>query len=133
MSGIKQSGRLASYHLTKNLAVNGYAPVKHTPFLWRHRTSDLVFLLIVNNFGINYTRKEDADHLMKYLQEYYEITEDWTGEKYLVLTLKWDYVNRNVHVSMQGYVKTALLRFQHKSIKKNAPHYWNQPMYGAKT
>ena len=81
MIGLKQAGRLVSYRLTKNLARNGYAPVPHIPSLWRHHTSDLVFYLIVNDFGIKYTRKADANHLLKSLQEDYKITEEWTWEK----------------------------------------------------
>ena len=133
--GIKQAGRLDSDRLTKNLARNGYAPVPHTPSLWRHYTSDLVFSLFVDDFGIKYTRKADTEHLLKYLREDYEITEEWTGEKYLGLTLKWDYVNRNVSVSMPGYVKAALLKFQREATNKpqDALHWWNQPTYGAKT
>ena len=46
--GIKQAGRLASDRLTKNLSRNGYSPVPHTPSLWRHHMSDLVFSLVVN-------------------------------------------------------------------------------------
>ena len=100
MPGLKQAGILSSNRLTKNLARNGYAPVPHTPSLWRHHTSDLVFSLIVDNFGIKYTRKADADHLLKSLREDYKITEDWTREKYLGLTLKWDYFNINLSVSI---------------------------------
>ena len=135
MTGLKQAGRLARNGLTKNLARNGYAPVPHTLSLWRHHTSDLVFYLFVNDFGIKYTRKADTEHLLKYLREDYEITKDWTGDKYLGLTLKWDYVNRNVSVSMPGYVKSALLKFQREATTKpqDAPHRWNQPTYGAKT
>ena len=64
-----------------------------------------------------------------------KITEDWTREKYLGPILKWDYVNRNMSVSMPGYVKSALLKFQHEATTKpqDAPHRWNQPTYGAKT
>ena len=40
---LKQAGRIASDRLTKNLARNGYAPVPHTPSLWRPHTSYLVF------------------------------------------------------------------------------------------
>ena len=79
--GLKQTGSLASDRLTKNFDINGYVPVKHTPYFWRHHTSDLVFFLVVNNFGIKYTRKEDADHLLKSLWENYNIIEDWTEEK----------------------------------------------------
>ena len=53
--GLKQAGRQASYRLTKNLARNGYDPVPHTSSLWRHHTSDLVFSIVVDNFGIKYT------------------------------------------------------------------------------
>ena len=118
MPGLKQAGRLARYQLTKNLARNGYAPVSHTPSLWCHHMSDLVFPLVVNDFGINYTQKVDADHLIKSPWEDYEITEDWTGEKYLGLTLKWDYVNRNASISMMGYVKTSILKFQREATTK---------------
>ena len=48
------------------------------------------FSIIIDNFGTKFTRKEDTDHLIKYLREDYRITEDWTGEKYLGLTIKWD-------------------------------------------
>ena len=127
VSGLKQAGRLVSNRLTKNLVRNGYAPVPYTPSLWLHHTSDLLFSLVVDDFGIKYTRKADADHLLKSLRGDYEITKDWTGDKYLGLTLKWDYVNRNVSVSMPGYVKAALLKFQREATTKpqDAPHRWN--------
>ena len=48
------------------------------------------FYLVVNDFGIKYSSKSDADHLLKSLRDDYDITEDWTGEKYLGLTYKWD-------------------------------------------
>ena len=79
--GLKQASRLASNRLTKNLTRNGYAPVKHIPYLWCHHTSNLVFSLVVDNFGIECTRKEDADHLIKSLQENFNITKDSTEEK----------------------------------------------------
>ena len=107
----------------------------HTLSLWRHHTSDLVVSLVVDDFGIKYTQKEDANHLLKYLREDYAITEDWTGEKYLGLTLKWYYVSRNVRVSIPGYIQADLLKFQIESTTKpqDATHRWNQPTYGAKT
>ena len=82
------------------------------------------FSLVVDDFGIKYTQKEDADHLLKSLQEDYEIIEEWTGEKSLGLTLKWNYVIRNVSVSIPGYVKASLLKFQSKATTKpqDAPH-----------
>ena len=57
ITGLKQAKRLASDRLTKKLSRNGYAPVPHTPSLWYHHTSDPMFSLVVNNFGIKYKRK----------------------------------------------------------------------------
>ena len=135
ITGLKQTGRLASNRLTKNLARNGYIPLKHTPYLWRHHTTDLVSSLVVNDLVIKYKRKEYANHMLKSLWEDYNINEDWTDDKYLGLTLKWDYANKNVRVFIPGYVKVALLKFQCEVTKKlqYALHPWNQPMYGAKT
>ena len=56
MPELKQDGRLSRYCMTKNLARNGYAPVPNTPSFWRHHMSDLVFSLVVDDFGIKYTR-----------------------------------------------------------------------------
>ena len=94
-----------------------------------------MFSLVVDNFVTNFTKKADADHLLKSLLEDYEITEDWTWYKYLSLTLKWDHVRRNVSVSMPGYIKADLLKSQHEATTKPqySPHRWNQPTYGAKT
>jgi hypothetical protein len=40
-----------------------------------------------------------------------------------------------VDLSMPGYIKAALHKFQHPTPKRpeNAPHTWNPPVYGAKT
>ena len=125
--GLKQARRIASDRLPKNLIRNGYTPVPHIPSLWGHHTSDLLFSIVISNFGIKYTQKEDSDHLLKSLQEDNVIIKDWTGDKYPGLTLKWDYVNRNVSVYMPRYVKEALLKFQREANTKpqDSQHRWN--------
>jgi hypothetical protein len=45
--------------------------------------------LVVDNFAVKYTRREDAEHLMAVLKKDYTATEDWTGTKYLGLTVEW--------------------------------------------
>ena len=56
--------------------------------------------------------------MLKSPQEDYEITEDYTGEKYLGLNINWDYINMSVLVSMPGYVKAVLLKFQREAQQK---------------
>ena len=74
--GLKQAKILAIDSLTKKPARNGYSPVPHTPYIWRHHTSDLVFSIVVDNFETKYTRKEDAEYQIKSLREDYAITKD---------------------------------------------------------
>ncbi len=68
------------------------------------------------------------------LQEHYTVTTDWTGSRYIGITLDWDYVKRRVHLSMPGYVDKALRQFQH--AKPTAPQHAPFPSapinYGAR-
>jgi hypothetical protein len=90
--------------------------------------------LVVDNFAIKYQKKEDVDHLLNALKKDYEVTEDWTGTKYLGLTVVWDYESCKVHLWMPGYIKKALLRFKHNKPEKiqNSLHPHAIPAYGIK-
>jgi hypothetical protein len=67
MYGLKQAGILTNKRLTKHLTNYGYYPTARTPGLWRHRTRDIAFSLVVGNFGITYVGKNNADHLVQAL------------------------------------------------------------------
>jgi hypothetical protein len=90
---------------------------------------------VVDDFGVKYVNKEDMDHLISTIGNRYPIKVDWKAEYYLGITIKWDYVNRTATLSMPGYVKEALLEFQHKStdgVKFNCPSPYTPPVYGKK-
>ena len=53
--GLKQAACLANEVLVHHLAPNGYAPVQHTPSLWKHESNGILFALVVNDFGIKST------------------------------------------------------------------------------
>ena len=135
MYGLPQAGRLANDQLVAFLQPHGYLPCPLTHGLWRHTTRDVVFSLVVDDFGVRYTRQEDADHLIATLKSAYEVSVDWTGARYCGLTLKWDYEKRTCDISMPGYIERALLRFQHIAGRspEHSPHPWQRPNYGAKT
>jgi hypothetical protein len=134
MYGLPQSGILANKLLARRLAKHGYYQTRHTPGLWRHVTCPLQFVLVVDDFGIEYVNKADAQHLIAALKQHYEITVDWEGTLFSGITLKWHYKNRTVDLSMPGYVEAALLKFQHSAPTKpeNQPYKHNVPQYGAK-
>jgi len=71
--------------------------------------------------------------LKETLERYYKVTNDWTGNRYIGITLDWDYDKRQVHLSMPGCVANALKQFQYQTKKKqNAPYPCARINYGAK-
>jgi endonuclease I len=92
--------------------------------LWRHYRKPVTFTLVVDDFGIKYLGKDNADHLLNALKENYEVTEDWAGKLYCGISLDWDYKNKTVDLSMPGYIVNALHKFQHKKPERpqHAPY-----------
>ncbi len=108
MYGLPQAGIIAQQLLEKRLAKVGYHQSNIVPGLWTHEMRDVCFKLVVDDFAIKYTRKEDAQYLIDAIQKDY-ITIDWDATKYIALTVEWDYANRNVYLHMPGYLDKALL------------------------
>jgi hypothetical protein len=130
--GLPQAGILANQLLRKRLAPAGYYEVAHTPGLWRHVSRPIQFSLVVDDFGVKYVGKENADHLIKTLRKHYKLSEDWTGALYCGITLDWDYDNRTLDISMPGYVIKLRTKFQHKKPTKpqHSPHRAPKKQYG---
>jgi hypothetical protein len=135
MYGFPQADILANELLQRNLAQDGYRPTTHTHRLWTHDTRPISFSLTVADFRVKYVRREHAEHLMTCIKKKYNISSDWNGTAYCVLTLDWDYKDRIVNLSMPGYIKAALHKYQHPAPARpeHAPHTWNPPICGAKT
>ena len=134
MYGLKQAAILAYKQLRQRLEPAGYFPIKESNGLWAHRTRRTIFALCVDDFGIKYFSKDDADHLVSTLKNHYDITIDWEGRNYCGLTLDWNYDKGYVDVSMPGYVHQALNKFQHTKPTRvqHSPHRWNAPVFGRK-
>jgi hypothetical protein len=78
MYGLKEAGILAFEQLQAHLKPYGYEPMSFTPGLWRHVTRRTTFTLAVDDFGIKYFSKADAEHLFSALRDKYTITTDWS-------------------------------------------------------
>jgi hypothetical protein len=108
MYGLPHAGILVQELLKKQLNKHGYSQSKAVPGLWTHKTQPISFTLVVNDFRVKYIGKEHEMHLIRLLKQYYKISEDWTGSKYIGITFDWDYHNRRVHLSIPGYISKAL-------------------------
>ena len=122
MYGLPQAGKLANEFLNKKLAPHGYFEVKHTPGLWKHISRPLQFKLVVDDFGVKYTRREDADHLLRVLEKYFTaVSTDWDGALYCGITLECNYKERWLDIYMPGYIKKVLQKYLHE-IPTNPQH-----------
>jgi hypothetical protein len=135
MYGLPQAGILTNELLQQNLAKDGYRPTTHTQDIWTHNTRPISLSLVVDDFGVKYTGREHAEHLMACIRNNYNISSDRNGGAYCGLTLDWDYKKRTVDLSIPGYIKAALHKYQHPAPARpeHAPHTWNPPIYGANT
>ena len=137
--GLPQSGKLAHDLLRPRLNKAGYFEAPTTPGLWRHSWRPIQFVLIVDDFGVEYVGKQHANHLLSILKEHYEMTEDWLGSKFAGIDLDWNYAarhsDRTCRLSMNSYVSNLLLREGHSRPNKpqHSPHQHRPIVYGAKT
>ena len=134
MYGLPQAGILAQQLLEQCLNNEGYFQSTRVPGFWKHTWRPVQFTLVVDNFGVKYVGKERAQHLVDTIRGHYDIEEDWKGNKYISITLDWDYKRQQVHLSMPGYIAKALLQLQHPQPTKrqDSPHPRMKVIYGAK-
>jgi hypothetical protein len=124
MYGLPQVGIIAQELLAKRLKEHGYNQSETTPRLWSHEWCSITFSLIVNDFRVKYIGEEHAQHLIQAVQKCYACLFKKKVERYCKLTIKWDYVGKEVHLSMPSYIEKALKQFQHPLpiIQQDQPH-----------
>ena len=62
--GLPQAGSLANKLLKEWLEPHGYIEVPHTPGLWKYKTRPIHFSLVVDDFGVKYVGRDNAEHLI---------------------------------------------------------------------
>ena len=105
--GLCQLSALAAKKLAADLKLYGYYKIPKTNGLWRHESCPFSFILVVNDFGVYYVNKADAEHLEASLKSHYPMIVDWLGDKYIDITLDWNYSKQEMRSSMPGYVKST--------------------------
>ena len=82
MYGLHQAGLIANELLDKRLSKHEYTQHKLVLGIWIHKWGPIQLTLVVDNFGVKYVGKDNAEHLISSLQEDYTITHDWEGNIY---------------------------------------------------
>jgi hypothetical protein len=68
---------------------------------------------VVDDFGVKYTNKADVELLIECLKENNGLTQDWDGDLYCGIKLKWNYKDRTLNISMPGYIIKQLQKYKH--------------------
>ena len=74
MPGLKQADRIVNDRLKAHLAHFVFTPVTRTPAIWKHTTNPIIFYPVVDNIGVKYISKENADYSIQALQKLYTIS-----------------------------------------------------------
>lgn len=120
MYGLPQAGKLAQDRLCAHLAGFGYVQDTSVPCLFNHESNGITFTLVVDDFGVKYHSSVAAEHLIACIKILYKLKVDWTGSKYLGITIAFDSVERTVTLSMPGYVTKLLQRFARRGTQTQA-------------
>ena len=134
MPGLKQAAILAYKHLKNCLQPFGYEPIPGTVGMWHHKTRPTKFCLCVDDFGIKFWSKEDADHLCNSIGKNFRYTVDKEGKDYCGLHLDWNYKRGYVDISMPKSIPDALkkLHYSPKVSPQYSPHKHTPIIYGKK-
>ena len=84
--GLPQTGMLANDLIRTRLNNTGYYETTTTPGLWRHKWRPIMFVLIVDDFVIEYVGNNHLHHLRNFLTNHYTIMDDLDGKIFLALT-----------------------------------------------
>ena len=86
----------------------------------------------MDDFGVKYFSKDDANHLLNSIKKHYTISIDWEGRNYLGLMIDCNYSDEYIHISMPDYVSKAMDWLQYPKPKRPqyAPYRWSVPAYG---
>ncbi len=113
MYGLPQAGILTNQLQKRRLAKYGCHKVPHRPGLWKHHSHPIQFMMIVDDFGIKNVNKMDAEQLLNNLKDHCKVKIDWTDRRYSGITLIWNYKDRDIGISVPGYIKKQLQKYKH--------------------
>ena len=134
--GLVNASLVAQKNLIELLNQNDFYETD-TAQLYKHKFKNIEFTLIVDDFGVKYNDKVDAEFLHHILLSRYEkVKVDWSGELYLGMSIKLDRnsTQHSISLSMPGYIPRLLQRLDLGPYKTNTntPTPYQQPQYGQK-
>ena len=104
--GMPEAGLLAQRDLIALLKPHGYIMSPTTPCLFTNPHTHVSFVLWVDDFLIKYKTafKHEMEAFFDILRSKYQVKVDWTGRRYLGLTIHRNRPRSSITVQMPGYI-----------------------------
>ena len=89
---------------------------------------------MVDDFGAEYVGEHHTLHLNTVLEEHYEVTENWKGDLYSGVNIKWDYIKHTCRLTMDDCISNLRVKFDHPQPvnPQHSPYNHAPIVYGAK-
>ena len=108
MPSFKRADIIVNLWLSNLLISAMHEYYKCTPSAWKHRVHPISFTLVVEDLGIKCKDIKSAYHVIKNMQQQYEISIDWRGKNYLGLDIKWNYQSKHETIRIKKCAREAL-------------------------
>ncbi|KAL7463321.1 hypothetical protein ACHAXS_003694 [Conticribra weissflogii] len=82
-------------------------------------------MLVLDDFGIKYVNKQDAEHLLNAPKDHSKVEIDWTHRLYCGITLEWNYKERYDESPYQDTSKS-----NYKKPPQDSPYQGHSKKYG---
>jgi hypothetical protein len=130
MHGLKEAGKLfnlvsllQSFDFNQNL----------TPSLFRHVSRPTTFVLVVDDFGVQYYHPSDFAFLVYCFSTLYHVKAHPITTKFLGFSLDHNRSHRTITVSYPGYIPTLLMRLCPAFVTHTfSPFIYAPPVYGSR-
>jgi hypothetical protein len=132
MYGLKEAGKLSNLRLVSLLSTFGFYETT-TPCLFKHVSRPILFVLVVEDFGVKYTNRSDFDFLVSCLSTLYHAKADLIASKFLGFSVSHNRTARTFNVSYPGYASHLLARLRPLGVSPcNSPSIYTPPVFGSR-
>ena len=81
----------------------------------------------MDDLGVKYIDKADADHIFSAIEEKYPLKIDWEANTYLGINFEWNYDEGYAILSMEGYIEKAMKEYPWIKPENKYIHHPNTP------
>jgi hypothetical protein len=133
MYGLKQVGKLSNLRLVSLLSSFGFYETS-SPCLFKHVSRSILFVLVVDDFGVKYSLRSDFEFLVSCLSTLlYHAKAHPIASKFLGFSVSHNRTARTFTVSYPGYASHLLARLRPLGVPPcNSPSIYTPPVFGSR-